>query len=135
MSNAKSFKDATANVTYADVINMFNTLNKTLRGEYYSDAKDLKRPQGGTAIGFIYTGYSAGVGLRTILDTLKIKYTTHIKSGSGVNEQSEIHIDAKDEKFMAGIIEKIGHIQSNVKKEITMTANPAMNKQFFQTIR
>ena len=135
MSNAKSFKEASAKITYADVINMFNTLNKTLRGEYYSYAKDLKRPQGGTAIGFIYTGYSAGVGLRTILDTLKIKYTTYIKKGSGIEEESEIHIDAKDEKRMADIIEKIGHVQANVRKEINMTANQAINNQLFQTIR
>jgi hypothetical protein len=135
MDKAKGFKEATAKITYADVINMFNSLNKILHGEYYSDSKNLKRPEGGSAIGFVYTGYAAGAGLRKILDTLNIKYSTNIKGGNGVTEKSEILIDAKDEKRMADIIEKIGHLQSNVSREIQVSGNQALNNQLFQQVR
>ena len=130
LNKQKKFQDSIKEMTYASVAKMFNDLNKTLRGEQYSFAKGLKRSEGGTAIGFVYTGYAAGVGLRNILEALKIHHSTLIKSGSGISENSEIHIDEKDTKKMLDIIEKIGERKSNLSTELSVTENMAANPLF-----
>jgi hypothetical protein len=139
MNNVQKFQNAIKNtkekMTYANVMEMFNDLNKTLRGEFYTNANGLKRPEGGTAIGFVYEGYAAGVGLRRILDTIGIKYSTFMKGGTGIEEKSEIHIDAKDEKRMADIFEKIGQLQSNLSHEINTQLANVENNPLFQQIR
>lgn len=114
MEKTKNFDQAKENITYLDLRRMFNELNKQLRGEFYANSKDLKRPDGSKAIGFVYEGYVAGIGLRKILDIVGIKYSTNVKSGTGTNEKSEILIDVKDEKRMLDIFEKLGVLQSNI---------------------
>ena len=130
MDKQKKLQTGIKELTYANAAEMFNNLNKTLHGEYYSYAKGLKRPEGGIAIGFVYKGYAAGVGLRNILNTLKINHSTLMKGGSGINENSEIHIDQEDEKKMVDIIEKIGEIKSNLYTEprIDTANNPLFQK-------
>jgi len=123
------------NMTYADVVQLFNELNKSLNGEYYAYTTGLKRPEGGQAFGFVYTGYAAGIGLRRILDKIGIKYSTFMKGGSGIKEESEIHIDAQDEKKMLDIIEKIGDVKSNLRTEIDVTNSNFANNPLFQQIR
>ena len=130
LSKQTNFQYSTKEITYANAAEMFNDLNKKLHGEYYSFAKSLKRPEGGTAVGFVYTGYAAGVGLRNILNTLKINHSTLMKGGSGINEDSEIHIDEEDKKKMLDIIEKIGERKSNLYTEPSITENMATNPLF-----
>ena len=100
-------------ITYVDVINMFNELNAILGDERYRSADNLDRPEGGKAIGFVYTGYMAGEGLCKILNKIGLHYTTFMKAGSGITEESEIHIDKSDEQTMRKIIKNIGCLQSN----------------------
>lgn len=130
MDKQKKLQASTKELTYANVAEMFNDLNKTLHGEYYSYAKGLKRPEGGIAIGFVYKGYAAGVGLRNILKTLKINHSTLMKGGSGINENSEIHIDEEDEKKMLDIIAKIGERTANLYSDpkIDIANNPLFQK-------
>ncbi len=136
MDKSKNFKDANKKIlTYMDVVKMFNELNETLHGEYYAYSSKLKRPEGGQAVGFVYTGYAAGIGLNRILDKIGIKYSTFMKSGSGINEESEIHIDVKDEKKMLNIIEKIGDVKSNLQTQIDVTNSNFANNPLFQQIR
>jgi hypothetical protein len=118
MTKQEHFKDVAKKITYLDVINAFNQLNKKLGGEYYSSANNLITPEGKKVPGFIYNGYAAGVGIRHILDALNIKYSTHIKSGSGTEEQSEIHIvDATSQKRILDIFEKCGDFKANLNRE------------------
>ena len=129
----KGISVAKEKLTYAQVANMFNDLNKILRGEYYSYAKDLKRPEGGKAIGFVYTGYAAGVGLRNILQTLHIKYSVVMKGGSGFNENSEIHIDDEDKEKMLDIIGIIGERTSQITTTPRITGN--RNNPLFEYVK
>ena len=140
MDKAKNFQQAMAaakeQITYADIIEMFNDLNKILGGEFYASANDLDRPEGGKAIGFVYTGYMAGVGLRKILDKIGIKYSTFMKGGTGASEESEIHIDKSDEQMMRKIMSQIGHMQSNQTIEINVRNGINIrNNPLFQNIR
>jgi len=136
MDKSRNFKDANkAILTYMDAVNMFNKLNETLRGEYYAYSNKLKRPEGGTTVGFVYTGFAAGNGIRKILDTIGFKYSTNMKKGSGIDEESEILIDKTDEKRMSTMIKTIGQLQSNVRYEIdTKNENMAKNP-LWQQIR
>ena len=59
-----------------------------------------------------------------------------MKGGSGVNENSEIHIvDTESKKRFLDILEKCGMFQSNVRVELNHTKENFMNDQLFQQIR
>ena len=136
MTKTERFQNATQKVTYWDVRQAFNNLNERLRGEYYLSSKDLISAEGKKVPGFSYTGYAAGVGLRRILDALNIKYTTHMKGGSGVDEHSEIHIvDIDSQKRFLDILEKCGSFESTVRVELKRTNENFMYNPLFQQIR
>lgn len=118
MKKTEQFQDAVKKITYWDVIDAFNRLNDRLNGEFYGSSDNLVSSEGQRVPGFVYTGYAAGVGIGKILDNLKIKYITYIKSGSGVEEQAEIHIiDDASQKRILDIFKKCSGFQSNVKHE------------------
>lgn len=135
MTKTEQLKEATKKATYLDVVRAFNNVNKMLGGEYYSSAVNLITPEGQKVPGFVYTGYAAGVGVRKVLDALGIKYSTFMKKGSGINEESEIHItDEKSQKRFLDILEKCGRFQSNITTELdTMKENK--NNPLLQNIR
>ena len=135
MDKTDKLKNAGKQVTYWNVINAFNNLNKDLGGEFYASSTNLKTPDGKTVPGFVYTGYAAGVGIRRILDSVNIKYVTFMKGGSGIEENSEIHIeDPESKKIMLDILEKTGAFQSNINREINTMNSNSMNNPLFQTI-
>jgi len=117
----EKFQDAKKKATYWDVVKAFNALNKILGSEYYSSSINLTTAKGEKVPGFVYTGYAAGVGLGRILDALNVKYVTFMKGGSGVEEQSEIHVvDKESQKRILDIFEKVGDLKSNVQSELDM---------------
>ena len=115
--------------TYADVSQMFNGLNGMLHGETYVYSDNLKHSEGGKAIGFEYTGYAAGVGLRNILDSIGVKYTTLMLGGSGVNESSQILIKPESEERMKAIAEKISMDYRIYSDHDTMIAKNPLSEQ------
>ncbi len=123
-------KKIASKMTYADVVQMFNNLNEILGGEYYESRTNMVDTNGEWVPGFVYTGYQAGMGLNRILDKLGIKYSTLILSGSGVEEESEIHIYPESAQRMRDILEKTGGFASNVKREIRhdVTRNKLMEQ-------
>lgn len=135
MAKTEQLKEAIKKVTYWDVIRAFNNVNKLLDGEYYSSTVNLTTPEGQKVPGFVYTGYAAGVGIRKVLDALGIKYSTFMKGGSGINEESEIHItDEKSQKRFLDILEKCGDFRANVSMEMN-TMNEKRNNPLLQNIR
>lgn len=135
MDKQKKFQEAAGKVTYWDVVETFNNLNKHLGGEYYASSKNLITPEGEKVPGFVYTGAAAGFGIRNILDSLNIKHTTLMKGGSGVEEQSEIHIiDAASQKRILDILEKCGDFYANVFRKLNPSQPPFRNP-LFQQIR
>lgn len=135
MTKKDQLKEATKKATYLDVVRAFNNVNKMLGGEYYSSAVNLTTPEGQKVPGFVYTGYAAGVGVRKVLDALGIKYSTFMKKGSGINEESEIHItDEKSQKRFLDILEKCGNFRANVNTEMNIM-NENRNNPLFQNIR
>lgn len=135
MTKTDQLKEATKKATYLDVVRAFNNVNKMLGGEYYSSVVNLTTPEGKKVPGFVYTGYAAGVGVRKVLDALGIKYSTFMKKGSGINEESEIHItDEKSQKRFLDILEKCGDFRANVNTEMN-TMNENRNDPLLQNIR
>ena len=135
MTKTEQLKDATRKTTYLDVVRAFNNVNKMLGGEYYSSAVNLTTPEGKKVPGFVYTGYAAGVGVSKVLDALGIKYSTFMKKGSGIDEESEIHItDEKSQKRFLDILEKCGRFQSNIFSEFS-TMNENKKDPLLQNIR
>ncbi len=105
--------------TYFDVINMFNALNKELgKDGYYRFQKELEDIDGNSVPGFVYRGYTTGIGLRQILDNLGIGYIAHIISGTGVNKESEILIKPEFVTTLLDIYEKVGMMQSGQQIEV-----------------
>ncbi len=106
-------------VTYADAIQMFNDLNDVLAADgFYRFQEKLSDMDGIGVPGFLYKGYAVGQGLRKVLDNLGIKYTTHIKSGTGINEESEILTAPESVERMLDIYKKIGVMQARQHIEI-----------------
>ena len=135
MSRQEQLQNASKKITYWNVVEAFNNLNKHLGGEYYASSKSLITPEGEKVPGFVYTGAAAGFGIRNILDSLNIRCITLIKSGSGVEEQSEIHIvDPASQERMLDILEKCGDFYSNVFRKLN-TSQPPFRNPLFQQIR
>jgi len=112
-------KGAQKIMTYSDAIDMFNNLNDTLGADgFYRFQEKLRDVSGNLVPGFWYKGYMAGQGLRNVLDNLGIKYTTRIKSGTGINEESEILIAPESVAKMVDIYKKIGIMQARQRIEI-----------------
>lgn len=111
MSQPETFENKTPvaqqKLTTADVARMFNDLQKSLKTEKFSFSTKLSRPEGGTAVGFSYTGAAAGAGLRDILRGAKIDYSVVIRSGSGINENSEIQIDEDSKNKIMNLMNKV----------------------------
>lgn len=131
MTKTEQFKNAAQKLTYGDVAKQFNNLNDTLVKEYYYSSTDLITPEGEHVPGFVYTGYVAGVGIRRILDWLGLRYTTHMKGGSGIDEKSEIHIsDQESKKRILNILEKTGEFRAyhnhDLEKMLRMAKNPLL---------
>lgn len=136
MNKQEQFQKANKKITYGDFINAFNRLNERLGGEYYYSTTNLITPEGKKVPGFVYTGYAAGVGIRNILDVVGIKYITHMKGGTGVAEQSEIHIeDPVSQKRFLGILEVCHEFSANQRVELNTRATNRFDNQWFQQIR
>ena len=107
-------------LTTADVARMFNDLQKSLKTETFSFSTKLSRPEGGTAVGFSYTGSVAGAGLRDILRATKIDYAVVMYGGIGANENSEIQIDEDSEKKMLDLMNRLrNYATANNQKQKT----------------
>ncbi|MBR0213038.1 MAG: hypothetical protein IJQ55_05535, partial [Alphaproteobacteria bacterium] len=102
-----NFTPKAEQLTYADVAHMFDDLKKSLHVEKFSFSTNLSRPEGGTAVGFAYTGYAAGAGLRNILNAAKIYYAVVVRGGTGISENSEIQIEDMHEKKMLDLMNNI----------------------------
>ena len=102
-----NFTPKAEQLTYADVARMFDDLKKSLHVEKFSFSTNLSRPEGGTAVGFAYTGYAAGAGLRNILNAAKIYYAVVVRGGTGISENSEIQIEDMHEKKMLDLMNNI----------------------------
>lgn len=133
--NIATFNSGKSNViTYAGLMGAFNNLNNVLHGEWYGFHNKMTNTTGGTTCGFSYKGYAAGMGLRNILDKINIRYVTYTKHGSGIDEESEIHIDPRDQKKMLNIIENLGYEPtSNVTVEIDIRISK-INENLFKEI-
>ena len=94
-------------LTYADVARMLDDLKKSLHVEKFSFSTNLSRPEGGTAVGFAYTGYAAGAGLRNILRAANIYYAVVVRGGTGINENSEIQIEDMHKKKMMDLMQGV----------------------------
>ena len=115
-------------ITYMDAINMFNDLNDSLGGDgFYRFQEKLTDMEGRTVPGFIYKGYMAGQGLRKVLNNLGIEYVTHMKSGTGVDEESEIIVSPESVGKMMDIYKKIGFMQSRQR----ITVNHKLEKPVY----
>ena len=102
-------------LTCEDVARMFDDLKKSLHVEKFSFSTNLSRPEGGTAVGFAYTGYAAGAGLRNILNAAKIYYAVVVRGGTGISENSEIQIEDMHEKKMMDLMQGINKYRQQQK--------------------
>ena len=118
MSQSEDFVQQTPKkLTLSDIAQMFSNLDKSLNVETYSFKTNLIRPEGGNAVGFAYTGYAAGAGLRDILNNAQIYYSVVMHGGTGINENSEIQIEDMHEKKMLDLMNNLKKYKSaqNVK--------------------
>ena len=113
-----NFTPKAEQLTYADVARMFDDLKKSLHVEKFSFSTNLSRPEGGTAVGFAYTGYAAGAGLRNILNAAKIYYAVVVRGGTGISENSEIQIEDMHEKKMLDLMNNIKNYKQPQKKKL-----------------